>query len=464
MHDIDRLAAPGPAGSKRGRGAERPWGTTLAAFGIAGRTGQLTLRSPSGKVHAIAFIHGAVVGATSPLIADGVARIAQRSRIVTARQVASFTRARRGQRVDDLAAFVEAMGLAPDQKRHLEERVLLLRAARTFAIDRGDLSIEPRISIPVAIGTEVDVRAVVYHGARLVLDGERLTTELRGFGKRFRLTTDSTQLARFGFGDLERPVLEALRTGTSGPELEALHRDLDPRMVQAVIYALAACGAVVAQPDVSSCVPTAIRRDPSVPRPVYVPTRAPETVRAPTARGTRKWTEPFLDVRPTTVRPNALAAPALRALIAAGREMLEQGVDHFTMLGVPIGASVEAVRTAYVELARNLRPERLAELRIRDLEFNARGLLAQICIAYTVLTEPARRGPYIAGLGRGGAAIDFAKLAAEAFRRGEHALRGDEPERAIAELRTACELVPDDIDYLATLARAEFSAAAHKRR
>lgn len=199
-------------------------------------------------------------------------------------------------------------------------------------------------------------------------------------------------------------------------------------------------------------------------------TRPPTTAATPAAiaKGTRRWTEPFLEVRPTTLRPNALTATELRGLIAEGNRMLELGVDHFTMLGVPIGASVEAVRTAYIELARNLRPERLAELGIRDQDFHARALLAQISIAYTALTEPQRRAEYIAGLRSSTAPwavlLDFSKLAAEAFQRGERALRADDPELAVAELRTACELAPDDIDYLATLGRAEFCAAALKRR
>ena len=453
--------APSAVWPERGRIEDRPWGATLAALGLGGRTGQLTIRLPSGKQHAIAFIHGAVVGATSPVVADSVARIAARSRIVTAKQVAAV---RKKTRPDDLAAFTEAIGLAAEDAQRLEERVILERAARTFGIERGEYVIEQRISIPVSIGIEVDVRAVVYRGARLVLEGDRLTSDLRRFGKRFILTGEIIEISRFGFTEIEQPVLAALRNGTSGPELEALRRELDPRMVQAVIYALAACGAIrriaptppMTRPttEQSSCVPMLIRRD------VNVDPGRTHARPATLGRGTKRWTEPFLDARPTTVRPNALSAPALRALIAAGNEMLEHGVDHFTMLGVPIGASVEAVKIAYVELARNLKPERLLELGIRDLHHGARSLLAQICIAYTTLTEPARRGAYIAGLGRGGNAheIDFTKLAAEAFARGERALRADEPELAVAELQTACELAPDDIDYIATLARAEFAA------
>ena len=305
-------------------------------------------------------MHGVVVGATSPAAADAVARIALGCRLVTAAHVAAFSRELRGSRAGDLDAFVDAMGLASEQVHQLKHRVLVQRASRTFAIERGDFAVEDRISIPIMVGIEVDVRAVVYHGARLVLDNERLAADLRKFGTRFVLAAGDVEIARFGFADAERRIVEALRDGTSAAEIDARHRDLDPRMVQAVIYALAACDAVAratTSTDDAERVPKVIPHDPEVARPGGL------------GRGTRRWTEPFLE-GPTTVRPNALTARELRGLIAAGSNLLEQGVDHFTMLGLPIGASVEAVRTAYLEPARNLQPARLAELLVRDHQFS----------------------------------------------------------------------------------------------
>ncbi|HEY6036771.1 MAG TPA: hypothetical protein VIV58_20980, partial [Kofleriaceae bacterium] len=209
---------------RAGKVEDRPWGATLAALGIGGRTCELTLRAANDAVHRIAFVHGAVVGATSPVAADAVARVAVSARLVTAAQVAAFARDRRRPRTDELAAFVDAMALAPEQVQELKTRVLVQRAARTFAIDRGDFTIGDAITIPLMIGIGVDVRTVIYQGARLVLDGARLTTGVRKFGTRFVLTANDADVARFGFEDAERGVIEALRTGTSAPEIEARQR------------------------------------------------------------------------------------------------------------------------------------------------------------------------------------------------------------------------------------------------
>jgi hypothetical protein len=215
------------------------------------------------------------------------------------------------------------------------------------------------------------------------------------------------------------------------------------------------------EPSERQCVPMLIRKDTEIAAHHAV---GYDTERVKTNRTRRTFTDPGFEARPTRLRPNALGASELVTLISTRSAAVERGADHFAVLGVEVGASVEEVRAAYVEAARNLRTERLAELRIRDREFRARELLAQICIAYTVLTDPARRADYIAGMRRSAApsaaATDFNQLAREAFERGARALRADDPELAVIELRTACELAPDDIRYLATLGHAEFCAAA----
>jgi tetratricopeptide (TPR) repeat protein len=209
-----------------------------------------------------------------------------------------------------------------------------------------------------------------------------------------------------------------------------------------------------------------------------VPTpRAPTVAPAPKPPRVRAATESFSELRTTTVRPNALATREVKALIAARCASIDRGVDHFTLLGLDVGAPVTAVRGAYLELARYLRPDRLALLGINDEAFDAQRLLAQAGIAFTTLTDPARRADYLATFESGvpvavptvprqahAHMLDRDALAADAFERGEQALRADRPASAVTELTRAVELAPHEVDYRAMLGWARFCASPDKAR
>ncbi|HSR97997.1 MAG TPA: hypothetical protein VLM79_13145 [Kofleriaceae bacterium] len=514
---------------------DRPWGVTLAALGLAGENGELTISTADGKVYRIAFVYGVVAGATSPLAVDSVARVALTGHLVTSSQVTEIARrvAAAPDR-DEVAIVAEAAKLLPAQIDRLRARLIAQRAARTCSLDNGTLSFDERITIPVAQTSEIDVRRVIYYGARLNLSEQRLSDDLRVFGSRFILKADAhPTLARFEFSTIEYPIVEALDRGTSLPEIEATHRDIDPRTARAVIYALASCEAIARldgdpieiaarpaagphEPDMSrtptlraptvtemptrelapptmSRVPTEAReptqptmtrvptpREPMVSRTLTpseplvsrVPTpREPTVSRVPTApHVTRAMAESFSEARPTTVRPSGLTGREVRALIAERCARIDRGVDHFTLLAVPLGASIDDVRTAYLELVRYLRPERLTQLGITSDSLDAQRLFAQAAIAFTALTDPPRRAEYLAKL-QGGVPIvaqgtqpppDRQSLAAEHFQRGQQALRTEQLPEAVTELARAVELAPHEVDYSALLGWARFCASSDK--
>jgi len=461
---------------------DRPWGVTLGVLGLEDRTATLTLHAADHKLYRVAFFRGAVVGATSPLAVDSVVRVALTGSFIVPAQVGELTRrVFSAPEQDEIKAVVEAASLSPEQGCDLSRRVILQRAARTFSIEQGELEVEDKITIPISLESEIDVRSVIYLGARMNLSADRLASDLRGFGSQFVLRPEALdELARFDFTEADQPILDALVIGTSLPELEATHRELDPRRAQAVMYALASCDAITVTPAMHATLArTPTLREPTVSR---VPTpREPTISRVPTPREptyshlpaksqartisapvvTRAMTEAFTEGRTTTIRPSPLTASEVLALIATRTAMLDQGTDHFSLLGIPIGAHVDAVRAAYVELARNLRPDRLAELGIEDPELEAQRLFAQVGIAFTVLTNAVRREQYLATL-EARARPDKKAMARDAFRRGEVALRAEQPAKAVVELRTACELDPSDIDYFGMLGWATFCAAADK--
>src|SRR5512140_143268 len=229
----------------RGSVADRPWGRTFAALGLRGVTGQLTLIAESRRF-LVAFESGAVVAAASPLASDAAVRVALTSHLVSSSQVPEISRRQAAApERDEIDLIAELARLGPDHALRLRRRVIAQRAARTFSINHGEFVITDEIELMILPGCELDVRAVIYMGARTNLSELRLATELDQLGSRFRLKPAlDDDLPQFGFTDLEQPVVERLRDGGTVTEIEEFATSfVDGRTVRAVVYSLAACNA-----------------------------------------------------------------------------------------------------------------------------------------------------------------------------------------------------------------------------
>src|SRR5574338_565917 len=158
----------------RGSVADRPWGMTLGALGLRGLSGQLTLAA-DGKQYCVAFEQGVVIGAYSPVANDAAVRVALTGNLITSSQVGDIMRrlAAAPDR-DEVDVLAEACRLQPEQAQRLRRRLIAQRAARTFSIEQGDFVVEDELAIPVVPGAELDVRTIVYLGARNNLGDERL--------------------------------------------------------------------------------------------------------------------------------------------------------------------------------------------------------------------------------------------------------------------------------------------------
>ncbi|HLL24547.1 MAG TPA: DnaJ domain-containing protein [Kofleriaceae bacterium] len=646
----------------RGTVFDRPWGRTLASLGLRGLTGQLTLYGLDGKAYEIAFSNGAVIGASSPIASDAAVRVALTGGLVSTTQVAELARkqaASPGR--DEVDVISEHLRLGFEQAMRLRRRTIAQRAARSFSVDKGEFVVTDEITLPLVAGSELDVRAIIYLGARQNLSEVRLASELGLFGSWFRLKPDAFEdLPQFGFSDQERPVIDQLLSGASLGDLEAIV-GVDVRMVRASLYTLCAANACNVEqtrghgttkpppsmratdpgfkrstqaPDAprahrasqqplanvdanrpmgaagntmppvhartstitpasgveiprtmtrSSPTPpglgtsiartstktdpnigrTTTKTDPSVPRtssrsePGFARTASrsdPGITRTPSKTNpniarTASQSEPGLGrttksdpgvartstasksspgistgastgvsigvgsspqisrsstgsspsiqrpaqnrsptvehgAPPTARTPTRTKAPRsappplhlgeVHAVISARAAQMEQGADHYTLLGVAPQSPADEIRKSYFNLARQLHPDRLTALGFDDSAHVAHKVFAQLNTAFSVLSDPKRRAEYDQLLARGGEATARAEqdrageLAArildaeEAFKKGELALKRDDLPVAIAELGRAVELNPDEPEFYALQAWALFCAAPDK--
>src|SRR5262245_8457942 len=184
----------------RGSVTDRPWGLTLGAIALRRHTGQLTVDA-DGKRYCVAFQDGAIVAATSPQAADGIARIALTNHFITSTQVPDITRRLTASADrDEVEVLADAIKFSPEQVIKLRHRLVAQRAARTFSLERGDFVLDDRVALPVFPGVVVDHRHVIYLGARTNLSEQRLVDDLRQLGVYFVLKAEALEdLPRFGF-------------------------------------------------------------------------------------------------------------------------------------------------------------------------------------------------------------------------------------------------------------------------
>jgi len=448
------------------RVSDQPWGVLLAGLSARKLTGELVVVADDGKAYTIGFAHGLIAAATSPLVADSVARVALLAQLIGSSQAQLIAKAIAETARNEFDVITELARLTPGQAQGLRTRSVIQRAARTFAVESGRFTFDERACPP---GCEIDIAAAIYLGARMYLSQQRLTDELRELGTRFRVRGDVAP-DRYGFTEEEVPILEALCAGTTLPELEARHRSIDPRIAQAVIYALVCTGACEASGGVALMrvstediprsrtitfeAPTLVRQK----RPTPAVTPRPEPATLP--RTTTNSSQPNI---PRTVTPRR-AAQMARETIEIARTRIARGGGHYTVLGLLPDASLDAIRSAYVAFACELHPDKRPPL-LPEEQRVADEVFSRISQAYVVLSDPVRRAEYNAGLDQRRAArgepapTERRSQAAEAFEKGLAALHREALAAAISLLTRAVELAPADQDYEAALAWARFCDA-----
>ena len=223
----------------RGTVLDRPWGRTLGGARPAWPD-----RPAHGDRRRQALPDRVRPGASSsarssPLASDAAVRVALTGDLISSTQVADIARrqaAAPGR--DEVEVIAEAAQLAPDQALRLRRRLIAQRAARTFAVERGDFVVEDEITLPVVPGSELDVRAIVYLGAQA--DPVRGAAQHRA--RPARRLVPAQARARSTTSRSSGSARPSARCSSRWPAAPGSRRsrrpELDQRMVRAVVYAL----------------------------------------------------------------------------------------------------------------------------------------------------------------------------------------------------------------------------------
>lgn len=488
----------------RGTVTDRPWGQTLGALGMRALTGQLTLQSVDGKQYCIAFDEGTVVGASSPLATDSVARIAVTNHLIPSTQIQAIARSLVAHpELDEFELLTKTCSMEASQALRLRQRVIAQRAARTFAINAGSFVVDDEITIPAAKLAAVDIRTIVYMGARLNLEQQRLVDELRQLGSFFIMKKSivDADLSQFGLLGSEEAIFAALRRGTSVPELEAMHHELDPRCIQALLYALVSCFAVdvgqsasvspratippvmadgtqppiavtsrgtspppMGQPSRTSPPPLSQRASmPSTP-PLLSPPIQPSqplqsrTITTPPLTQPRTTTTP-IPGRTTTPTPLPGRTTTPTSPPFAARPLPPP--DPIPQKRVPASTTAErpvmfAARSGEVEMTPRTVTPTTTPPTVARTPSEPRVAVPRTTSSQRIAKSRTTTNPTQAVEEFGTRGSDPMRLATEHYERGQAALRVEDIDTAIAELAKATELNPHEFDYHAMYAWAQF--------
>jgi tetratricopeptide (TPR) repeat protein len=369
-------------------------------------------------------------------------------------------------------------GDIPDSAGPLPQRLL-----KVFALDTAEFVLDDESTVQSEAGASpVDARWLIFHGLVSHYDDFRLRRELAALTQHeFQLSAvGDDALSSYGFSAADRHAIELVRERAwTLSELVAVDPTMDRRRVMAVVYALLATDALtVAQ------APRATSGASRHPRPAAGPAvRKPAAAAKPRAAAGSRSPAGGAGAAPAAAaaaRPSAGAGPgdngdgmqALRGLVQEKSRLLSSGADHFQLLGVQRTTPVAEIRSLYFNLAKQLHPDRVRALKLDDLTSVAQQVFAALNQSFTVLSDEKKRSAYVAELDSSGRAdrddpAAEAKVMAifraeEAFKQGEMAMRRNHWRQAAEQFGRAVELNPDEGEYQALAAWAQWNCTDDK--
>ena len=130
-----------------------------------------------------------------------------------------------------------------------------------------------------------------------------------------------------------------------------------------------------------------------------------------------------------------------------------QKENYFEMLGVTKDATEGEIKVAFIELAKQWHPDRLAAALI-DLKPEVSKIFSHLGEAHATLTDSSRRGKYMNLLKEGGATPEDQEViqrvieATTDFQKAEHYMKRNDFAQAEQWARKAMDADPDQVDYI----------------
>jgi tetratricopeptide (TPR) repeat protein len=415
---------------------ETPLPRLLVGLHRDGFTGQLTLSSES-LSRRFDWRSGRPVGVSSRLPAESLIEILARSGGLDAAQKARAADAMRERGCSELQALAALGGVAP--------RALLLALAEqlrrallaSLGLRSGSFHFEVREAAGAAPALPLDFLAVLFEGTAAAWRPPEVLAALGAQATRYPALAPDARTAWLPAEGPARSLLAALDGRMPAYALLAQHAEPE---CAAALWLLADLGALS-----WSDAPAAA--DAPAPEPVAEGPRIEIVVRGgPAPRGAETS-----GAKPEAAAARAGADETLRQEILGLHARLRT-LTLWEVLGVARDASAKDVRRAYLNAAKRLHPDRLAQLGLLDLKEAANEVFAEIARANEVLSDPEQRERYEASLGAE-SATDAERIAeAEAsFVRGEQLMRAGNFRGALEFLERAVALWPDEADYQAAL-------------
>lgn len=380
--------------------------------------------------------------------------------------------------------------LADALRQHADEKLF-----EAFAWRRGryQLTLGARLERASALAVRRSPADVIRIGVATHFPVERIDAVLRGHAQHFAFTS-ANPFYSFQEVELADVDVKLLAEGERGIEMRALLTR--PVEMRRAAYGLLETGLLELRDGdvVRSGGPAArVRLHDQPPAPAA---GAPPLPGAPRPASVRAATAPRSAASPNAAAPRSAAAappagargaaavPAASAPAVAERDHSHYAADHdqraalaallvrlrhpspFEKLGLRPDAAPAEIRAAYTELAKRAHPDRFAAASevVRDLAEEA---FREITRAYQSLADETRLAAYRADPerdarnARAQQEAQRALAAEQEFQRGEARLRVYDWAGALAHFERACELYPDEGEYMAFCGWAYYLTHGH---